>query len=198
MTQIKENLKAPRDWPLWGESPVTGKFPAQRTSNAENVSIWWRHQVTIEKTSKLRITDHASGKFIGALWIYRISNRESVSILWRHHYPSCRANVETQVFRVAQVPRVPQGEVVALRVWRGLLAHLDGAGFLGIREPLDLPEGTPRRLPDSLCSKVSDGGTPTTPRWKSVWQSRKVRFNDFRWAGCWCQSNSGHVISGWS
>ena len=26
-----------------GNSPVTGDFPAQRTSNAENVSIWWRH-----------------------------------------------------------------------------------------------------------------------------------------------------------
>ena len=26
-----------------GNSPVTGEFPAQRTSNAENVSIQWRH-----------------------------------------------------------------------------------------------------------------------------------------------------------
>ena len=26
-----------------GNSPVTREFPAQRTSNAENVSIWWRH-----------------------------------------------------------------------------------------------------------------------------------------------------------
>ena len=26
-----------------GNSPVTGKFHAQRTSNAENISIWWRH-----------------------------------------------------------------------------------------------------------------------------------------------------------
>ena len=34
---IKENIKAPRHWPLWGE------FPAQRASNAENVSIWWHH-----------------------------------------------------------------------------------------------------------------------------------------------------------
>ena len=25
-----------------GNSPVTGEFPAQRDSNAENVSIWWR------------------------------------------------------------------------------------------------------------------------------------------------------------
>ena len=24
--------------------PVTGEFPAQMASNAENVSIWWRHQ----------------------------------------------------------------------------------------------------------------------------------------------------------
>ena len=26
-----------------GNSLVTGEFPAQRASNAENVSIWWRH-----------------------------------------------------------------------------------------------------------------------------------------------------------
>ena len=30
-----------------GNSPVTGEFPAQRASNAENVSIWWRHHVLI-------------------------------------------------------------------------------------------------------------------------------------------------------
>ena len=29
-----------------GNSPVTGEFPAQRASNAENVSIWWRHRVS--------------------------------------------------------------------------------------------------------------------------------------------------------
>ena len=26
-----------------GNSPVTGDFPAQMASDAENVSIWWRH-----------------------------------------------------------------------------------------------------------------------------------------------------------
>ena len=26
-----------------GNSPVTGEFPAQRTSNAASVSMWWRH-----------------------------------------------------------------------------------------------------------------------------------------------------------
>ena len=30
-----------------GNSPVTGKFPAQKDSNAEIVSIWWRHLVNL-------------------------------------------------------------------------------------------------------------------------------------------------------
>ena len=32
-----------------GISPVTGEFPAQRVSNAENVSIWWRRHVFFKK-----------------------------------------------------------------------------------------------------------------------------------------------------
>ena len=31
-----------------GNSPVTGEFPAQRASNAEHVSIWWRHHVVLK------------------------------------------------------------------------------------------------------------------------------------------------------
>ena len=34
-----------------GNSPGTGEFPAQRVSNAESVSIWWRHN--IEGSSKV-------------------------------------------------------------------------------------------------------------------------------------------------
>ena len=41
--QIIANIKAPRHWPLWRNLPVTGELVAQRASNAENVSIWWRH-----------------------------------------------------------------------------------------------------------------------------------------------------------
>ena len=44
-TQMKENIKALRHWPLAGNSPGTGAFPAQMASNAENISIWWRHHV---------------------------------------------------------------------------------------------------------------------------------------------------------
>ena len=35
-------------------SPVTGEFPAQRASNAENVSIWWRHHELIYLTIRNR------------------------------------------------------------------------------------------------------------------------------------------------
>ena len=38
-----------------GNSPVTGEFPAQRASNVENVSIWWRYHVTGTKHNKARI-----------------------------------------------------------------------------------------------------------------------------------------------
>ena len=31
-----------------GNSPGTGEFPAQMASNAENVSIWWRHHVLMK------------------------------------------------------------------------------------------------------------------------------------------------------
>ena len=33
-----------------GNSPVTGEFPAQRASNAENAFIWWRHHGTFTAT----------------------------------------------------------------------------------------------------------------------------------------------------
>ena len=42
-----------------GNSPVTDEFPAQRASNAENVSIWWRHHAygmtLMEAEHKLQI-----------------------------------------------------------------------------------------------------------------------------------------------
>ena len=37
-----------------GNSPVTGEFPAQKASNAENVSIWWRHHVFDFKPWRIR------------------------------------------------------------------------------------------------------------------------------------------------
>ena len=39
-----------------GNSPVTGEFPAQSASNAENISIWWRHHAIMSTLSWLWIT----------------------------------------------------------------------------------------------------------------------------------------------
>ena len=39
-----------------GNSPVTGEFPAQRASNAENDSIWWRHHDIPNRNTKESIS----------------------------------------------------------------------------------------------------------------------------------------------
>ena len=41
---IKENMKAPRYWHLWGESTSDR---SQWASYKENVSIWWRHRANM-------------------------------------------------------------------------------------------------------------------------------------------------------
>ena len=42
--------------------PITGGFPSQRASNAENVSIWWRHHAII--ASGYGLTVFPSGRFL--------------------------------------------------------------------------------------------------------------------------------------
>ena len=42
-----------------GNSPVTGEFPSQRASNAENVSIWWCNHDRVEQFIYDTIIVHA-------------------------------------------------------------------------------------------------------------------------------------------
>ena len=45
--QIKENSKALRHWRLQGEFTGDRWIPrTKKASNAENISIWWRHNVS--------------------------------------------------------------------------------------------------------------------------------------------------------
>ena len=46
-----------------GNSPVTGIFPAQRASNAANVSIWWRHHAS--RCSRTRNTRYSGVTWLG-------------------------------------------------------------------------------------------------------------------------------------
>ena len=66
--QIKENIKAPRHWPLCGEFTDDGEFPAQKASNAENVSIWWRHHGLVQPRRYLSAPALQSRLFKGKHW----------------------------------------------------------------------------------------------------------------------------------
>ena len=51
-----------------GNSPGTGEFPAQKASNAENVSIWWRHHVSVVYHAKKCSRDCCGDMF----WLHYI------------------------------------------------------------------------------------------------------------------------------
>ena len=66
-TQIKENIKAPRHWPLWGKftgDQLIVPHNAQRSNNAENISIWWRHHVKWQPRARPTIGVIAINLFI--------------------------------------------------------------------------------------------------------------------------------------
>ena len=60
----QRNIKAPCHRTVC--SPGTGKFPAQMASNAENVSIWWRHQAQ----TVYSINMHSCFLCFVLLWFY--------------------------------------------------------------------------------------------------------------------------------
>ena len=49
-----------------GNSPVTGEFPAQRASNAENASIWWCHHVLWKNEPDLGISNYDAAIILSA------------------------------------------------------------------------------------------------------------------------------------
>ena len=64
-----------------GNSPVTGEFPAQMASNAEKVSIWWRHHVEM----KFRRVHRTSA------WIVLAKMTSELNSTWPYYakYPHC-------------------------------------------------------------------------------------------------------------
>ena len=56
----KKTSKLRGTGPCEGNSPVTDAFPSQRASNAENVSIWWRHHASIKSGDKSDMTHYIS------------------------------------------------------------------------------------------------------------------------------------------
>ena len=54
--------------PCARNSPVTGEFPAQRASNAENVYIWWRHHEVGHSKTYVWHLPQRSWVNLGAFW----------------------------------------------------------------------------------------------------------------------------------
>ena len=52
-----------------GNSPVTVEFPAQRASDAENVTIWWRHHIkSCHQNSRSLEATRLGVEFVISLW----------------------------------------------------------------------------------------------------------------------------------
>ena len=60
MRRSKETSKLRVTCLCEGNSPVTGEFSAQRASNAENVSIWWRYRGRWKPPDEYRQTHHVN------------------------------------------------------------------------------------------------------------------------------------------
>ena len=54
--RLKENIKALCHWPLCGEVSRWRWISRTKVSDAENVSIWWRHHVKWDRRQSLRPT----------------------------------------------------------------------------------------------------------------------------------------------
>ena len=64
-------------------SPVTGEFPAQRASNAENVSIWWRHHERITNVPHWLLS-RCMGITLHCIALYRESASPRIMAQRRH------------------------------------------------------------------------------------------------------------------
>ena len=80
-----------------GNSPVTGEFPAQITSDVDNVSIWWRHHaIKISKSQEIleHITKNTMWYWLGEkfLTIILTCNKQTTQLLlstlaWNFIFP---------------------------------------------------------------------------------------------------------------
>ena len=81
--QIKKTSKLRVTGLCEGNSPVTGEFPTQRTSNAENVSIWWCLHVGINK-EPFFVERFTLPSFTPCCTCFKISSVHLNFICWLH------------------------------------------------------------------------------------------------------------------
>ena len=91
--QIKETSKLRVTGHCEENSPVTGEFPTQRASNAENISIWWRHHwICIFKDHRSLFFVDPNGNMSALAGRWQLDTEQATSHyliqswpdLWRH------------------------------------------------------------------------------------------------------------------
>ena len=87
-----------------GNSPGTGEFPAQMASNAENVSIWWRHH---DKSALLQRTGNKSQPMLTQNYANELDEshlddtKTRLSITWKlptTHFVSTNSSSYSQIW----------------------------------------------------------------------------------------------------
>ena len=80
-----------------GNSPVTGEFPAQMASNAENVSIWWRHHANAGLANLshtvIQISENRDGMEEN-LWTYYINQ---YSQFYEYNIWKCPTKIKAEI-----------------------------------------------------------------------------------------------------
>ena len=77
-SKLRVNSLCERNWPL------TGEFPSQRASNAENLSIWWRHHAnSIRGTGESQNSEVTLVEDMGTIGAYQTIKHELCAwFLW--------------------------------------------------------------------------------------------------------------------
>ena len=100
LTNIKEISNSASLALCEGNSPATGEFPAQRASDAEKASIWWRHHgfivlgLNVWHVKWNKVYSFKLNRISGQSWknwmiIYLIAARLSQTVLW-HGFHCCQ------------------------------------------------------------------------------------------------------------
>ena len=68
-----------------GNSPGTGEFPAQMASNAENLSIWWRHHVLATSWIITTVHQNRFRASIGSRYKSSMAMKCTLNRFWQYY-----------------------------------------------------------------------------------------------------------------
>ena len=78
-------------------SPAIGEFPAQRASNAENVSIWWRHHGSIISGEWKQYQPHHTHKIVRVICPAKKSIISSIAAL-SHSFENVTSCISNTIY----------------------------------------------------------------------------------------------------